>query len=147
MSGHGWGPGEKEKKEIKSRGRGKAAATFTLRIPPTASVSWPGSPLLFLLPPEGVRPACGAAQPFSNQTPQGRRHVRDLIQSPALEGGNAKFLPAPAAAVAASWVGVPPRPLPGGSGFSNTWRMTSRWADRCLSRAKDRSVGRFSTPE
>lgn len=45
-----------------------------------------------------------AARPFSNQTPYGRRHVCDLVQSPAPEGGNAKFLPAPVAAVDASWI-------------------------------------------
>lgn len=40
---------------------------------------------------------------LQSDTP-GRRHVRDPIQSRLLEGGNAKFLPAPVAAVAASSV-------------------------------------------
>lgn len=102
------------------------------RTPPTASVSGLGSPPRFLL--EGVGAGSGAAQPFSNQTPQGWRHVCDLIQSHASEGGNAECLPAPVAAVAAcgflflfSFF-----PLPRGSGFSHHL-ANNQQVGRCLS--------------
>lgn len=76
---------------------------------------------------------------LQSDTP-GRRHVRDPIQSRLLEGGNAKFLPAPVAAVAASsvvccWVFFFFFFSPSDPGVlvsRITWRITSRWTDRGL---------------
>lgn len=144
------GDPERKRKKKSGRGQGKSCGNI-YPAEPTSSLGLLARVSSTVSSSRGVRPACGAAQPFSNQTPQGRRHGRDLIQSRALEGGNAKLLPAPAAAVAASWVGVSththPHPPPRVLVSRITWRMTNRWADICLSRAKDRRVGRFNTPE
>lgn len=75
------------------------------------------SSTVFVSSPRSRTPGPGAAQPFSNQTPQGWRHACDLVQSRPLEGGNAKFLPAPVAAVAASCCFF--FPLLPGSGYWN----------------------------
>ncbi|XP_039085792.1 proline-rich protein 15 isoform X1 [Hyaena hyaena] len=114
------GDPERKRKKKSGRGQGKSCGNI-YPAEPTSSLGLLARVSSTVSSSRGVRPACGAAQPFSNQTPQGRRHGRDLIQSRALEGGNAKLLPAPAAAVAASWArsaqsrgifGSPNRPPP-----------------------------------
>lgn len=89
-----------------------------------------------------------AAQPFSNQTPQGWRHVCDLIQSRPPEGGNSKFLPTPVATVAASWFFSSLRLLPAVLGFRFPESLDEELAGgQMSSHAEDRRVGRFNALE
>lgn len=66
---------------------------------------------------------------LSNQTPPGWRHVCDLIQSRAPEGGNAKFYLAPVAA--GRLQGSPPPPSRTAPAFRESLgeQPTSRWTD------------------
>lgn len=97
---------------------------------------YPGllSPLRFLL--SGLRLASGAPQPFSNQTPQGWRHVCDLVQSRLRRAGTqTSYLHL--------WHQWPPPgfgfcffflfsfPLPRGSGFLNHL-ANNQQVGRCL---------------
>lgn len=91
-------PGNRRVKEKRNwgRGRGRTATTFVHRRPPAALIGRPP----FLLP--GVRLRSGAHGAFlQSDIPRLAPRMRPGPIS-SLEGGNANFLPAPVAAVAAS---------------------------------------------
>lgn len=116
LSGSDWRPERREGQiRVEADGELRPHLSTGAHLQPVSRLQSP-PPFSFLLPGVG-RQASGAAQPFSNQTPQGWRHACDLVQSGPLEGGNAKFPPAPVARVAASCCFF--FPLLPGSGYRN----------------------------